>query len=146
MPGLWLPWWLSWWRICLQCRRPGFSPWVGKIPWRREWQPTPVFWPGESHGQRSLAGDSPWGHKEWDMIERLTPSWVPEIIWGTHTLRNMAPGIWVAGSGSRLPIFSLQATEEVNSPSPCVTHPWSHAWHTEGAQEWVYTVGAQECL
>ena len=39
-----------------QCRRPGFDPWVGKIPWRRTWQPTPVFLPGESQGQRSLAG------------------------------------------------------------------------------------------
>ena len=35
-----LPWWLNWWRICLQCRRPGFDPWVGKIPWRRERLPT----------------------------------------------------------------------------------------------------------
>ena len=49
---------------CLQCRRPGFDPWVGKIPWRREWQPTPVFLPEESHGQRSLAGYSPWDHKQ----------------------------------------------------------------------------------
>jgi len=40
-----------------------FNPWVRKIPWRREWLPTPVFLPGESHGQRSLAGYSPWGHK-----------------------------------------------------------------------------------
>ena len=39
---------------CLQCRRPGFDPWVGKIPWRRRWLPTPVFLPGKSHGQRSL--------------------------------------------------------------------------------------------
>ena len=52
--------------ICLQCRRPGFDPWVGKIPWRRKWQPTPVFLPGKSHGQRSLAGCSPWGCKESD--------------------------------------------------------------------------------
>ena len=37
---------------------------VGKIPWRREWQPTPAFLPGESHGQRSLVGYSPWGGKE----------------------------------------------------------------------------------
>ena len=44
-------------------------PWVGKIPWRREWQPTPVFLPGESHGQRSLMGYSPRGHKESDMTE-----------------------------------------------------------------------------
>ena len=58
-----LPWWLRWWRICLPCRRLGFDSWVGKIPWRRDWQPTPVFLPGESHGQRSLAGHSPWGCK-----------------------------------------------------------------------------------
>ena len=51
----------------LQCRRPGFDPWVRKVPWRRELQPTPVFLPGESHGQRSLAGYSPWCHKELNM-------------------------------------------------------------------------------
>ena len=64
----------EWSRNCLQSRRPGFYPWVRKIPWRREWQPTPVFLPGESHGQRSLAGYSPWGHKESDKTERLTLS------------------------------------------------------------------------
>ena len=48
-------------RICLQCRRPGFDPWIWKVPLRREWQPTPVSLPGESHGQRSLVGYSPWG-------------------------------------------------------------------------------------
>ena len=62
---------LRWQRICLQCRRCGFNPWVGKILWRREWQPTPVFLLGEFHGQRSLAGYSPWGLKESDMTERL---------------------------------------------------------------------------
>ena len=45
-----------------------------KIPWRTEWLPTPVFLPGEFHGQRILAGYNPWGHKELDMTERLTPS------------------------------------------------------------------------
>ena len=45
----------------------GFDPWVGKIPWRRKQQPTPVFLPGESHGQRSLMDYSPWGCKESDM-------------------------------------------------------------------------------
>ena len=59
-------------RTCLQCRRPGFDPWVRKIPWRRKWQPTPVFLPGESHGQRSLAGYSPWGRKESDTTEPLS--------------------------------------------------------------------------
>ena len=57
--------------VCLQCRRPGFDPWVGKISWRREWQPTPVFLPGESHGWRGLVGYSPQGRKESDVTERL---------------------------------------------------------------------------
>ena len=47
---------------CL-CRRHGSHPWVGKIPWKWKWQPTPVFLPGKSHGQRSLAGYSPWGRR-----------------------------------------------------------------------------------
>ena len=47
----------------------GFNCWVGKISWRRKWQPTPVFLPGESHGQRGLSGSSPWGHEESDMTE-----------------------------------------------------------------------------
>ena len=59
-------------RICLQCRRPGFSPWVGKIPWRRTGQPTPGFLPGEFHGQRNLVGYNPWDRKESGMTELLT--------------------------------------------------------------------------
>ena len=58
-----------------QCRghkRWGFDPWLGKIPWRRSWQPTPIFLPGESHGQRSLVGYHPWGHIESDMPEQLS--------------------------------------------------------------------------
>ena len=47
----------------------GFDSWVGRIPWRGARQPTPVFLPGESHGQRKLVGYSPWGHKESDMTE-----------------------------------------------------------------------------
>ena len=59
-------------RICLKCRRPGFNPWVRKIPWRSEWLPTPVFLPGKSCGQRSLAGYRPRSHKELDTTERLS--------------------------------------------------------------------------
>ena len=51
---------------------PGFDPRVGKTPWRRAWQPTPVFLPGKSHRQRSLVGYSLWGHKESDTTECLT--------------------------------------------------------------------------
>ena len=58
-----LPWWLRGQSVCLHRGRPGFDPWVGKIPWRRKWQPTPVCLPGESHGRRSLVGYSPRGRK-----------------------------------------------------------------------------------
>ena len=49
--------------------RSGFDPWVGKIPWKRKWQPTPVLFPGKFHGRRSLACYSPWGHRESDTTE-----------------------------------------------------------------------------
>ena len=51
------------------CKSRVLDPWVGKIPWRRAWQPTPVFLPGDCHGQRSLAGYSSWSHKEADRTE-----------------------------------------------------------------------------
>ena len=57
-----------------QCRRyktPGLNPWVRKTPWRRAWQPTPIFLPGESHGQRSLVGYSPGVAKSWAWLTRL---------------------------------------------------------------------------
>ena len=54
---------------CRKHKRHRFDPWVGKIPWRRAWQLTPVFLPGESHGLRNLVGYSPWGCKESDTTE-----------------------------------------------------------------------------
>ena len=65
-----LPWWLRRQSVWLQCRRPRFDPWGGKILWRRKWQSTPILLPGKSHGQRSLVGYSPWGRKESDTTER----------------------------------------------------------------------------
>ena len=56
----------------LRRQETGFDPWVGKVSWRNAQQPTGVFLPGESHGQRSLQGYSPWGCKESDTAERLT--------------------------------------------------------------------------
>ena len=56
------------------------EPWVRKIPRRREWQPTPGFFPGESHGQRTLVGYSPWGHKQLDMAGPLTLSPEPMVV------------------------------------------------------------------
>ena len=71
-------------RIHLQCRRCRFDPWVRKIPWRRAWQLTPVFLPGESHGQRSPVGHSPYGHKEsdghdWSNIAHRHTIWTKRI-------------------------------------------------------------------
>ena len=66
--------WLSWERICLWCRSPGFDPWVGKILWRRKWQPTPVLLPGEFHARRSWPGYTVHGIAESDRTERLSLS------------------------------------------------------------------------
>ena len=63
------PGWPSGKESACQCRRQGFNPWVGKISYRRAWQPTPVFLPGEFIRQRSLVGYSPWGRKELDTTE-----------------------------------------------------------------------------
>ena len=76
-----LPSWLRGKVFACQCRRSrrlGFDPWVGKIPCRRAWHPTPVLLPGEPHGQRSPAGCSAWGHSESDMTDwmhRRHPIW-----------------------------------------------------------------------
>ena len=74
-----LPWCLSWKRIPLQCRRPGFDPWVGKIPWWRAWQPTPVFLPGESPWTEESGRLLSWGHKESDMTKQLRAAIGPEM-------------------------------------------------------------------
>ena len=63
--------WLSWYRIFLQCRRPGLDPWVEKIHFRRKWQPTPGLLPGKFYGQRILVGCSPSDHKESHTTEQL---------------------------------------------------------------------------
>ena len=67
-----LPGWLRQYRIHPLFRRPRFDPWVGKIPWRRVWQPTAVFLTGKSHGQKSLAGYNPWCGKEQIRLKQLS--------------------------------------------------------------------------
>ena len=62
---------------CRRCKRHGFHLWIRKIPWRRKWHPTSVFLPGKSHGQRSLVGCSPWGHR---VIHMHTENWRPPIL------------------------------------------------------------------
>ena len=115
-----LPWWLSGKGSTCQCRRhrrPGFNPWVRKILWKREWQPTPVFLPGEFHGWRSLAGYSPWGCKEPDTIERtkflsIAPQGTDLSLSTLFCFSKPLPCTWKStsgvgrGGGSPLTIFS----------------------------------------
>ena len=113
---------------------PGFDPWVGKIPWRREWQPTPVFLPGEFHGQRSLAGHSPWGCQESDTTEQLSlyKKWsLPRDLYLISTL------IWMNGrdtgpapSWNRAPKDRTKGKREVTTESGRrlrVTAPVNHS-------------------
>ena len=77
-----LPWWLSGKEStcqCRRCRRYRFDPWVQKILWRRKWQPTPVFLPGEFHGQRSLQATVHWVTKSQTWLKQLS----------THTLDHL---------------------------------------------------------
>ena len=83
---------------CRRCKRRRFDPWVWKIPWRRAWQPTPVFLPGESHGQRSLMGYSPIGHKESDMTE---------VTWHACTSTAGVVGL-IPGQGTKNPHTAWQ--------------------------------------
>ena len=74
-----------------ECGKPGFNPWVGKISWRRKWQPTPVFFPGKSHERKSLVGYSPWGHKKSDMTEQLSDLLNILFPYGFHSIECNSP-------------------------------------------------------
>ena len=76
------------------CGRPEFNPWVGKVSWRREWLPTPIFWPGEFHGQRSLTGCCPWNHKKSNTTEWLSLlGWIiPSISWALTMCQTFVLG------------------------------------------------------
>ena len=112
--------------VNLQCRRAGFNTWFGKIPWRREQLPTPIFLPGECHGQRSLAGYSPWGSKEVDMTKWLSLSQNSFPLW-------FIPGGWiqfpVLYNRTSLFIYSkcnslhLLYQSQMPSPSRPLPHP-----------------------
>ena len=80
--------WLSGKEPACWHKRHGFSPWVGKIPWRRKWQSPPVFLPGESHGQNSLADYSPWGHSMSDVTELLSTHACIVHQWHLNILLN----------------------------------------------------------
>ena len=103
-------------------RRPGFDPWVGKILWRRKWQPTPVFLPRKSHGLRSLVDYSPWGRKESDTTEWLhLAQWARRWSWSNpHTYLPSAPstpaqGVVVAIYTSQTPRLSATKPRVLDS-------------------------------
>ena len=78
-----------------QCRKHNscrFNPWVGKIPWRMTWQPTPEVLPEETHGQKSLAGYSPWGRRESDTTEETEQTYM-HLVWSVDRGRNGNDGI-----------------------------------------------------
>ena len=98
---------VQWLRICLQCRRlkrHRFSPWVRKIPWRRKWQPTPVSLPADFHGQGSLAGYNPWGHKELDVTEDITQG----PLWSGPARSSISAPCLPVSPRSATPAFFLQ--------------------------------------
>ena len=92
-------------KICLQDKRPEFNPCVGKIPWRRKWQPTLVFLPGKSHGWRNMIGYSPWGLEELNTTERfhfLSPGYLPNPGVKSKSLLLSLPH-WQVGSSLLAP-------------------------------------------
>ena len=133
--------------------RHGFDAWVGKILWRRKWQPTPIFLPENFHGQRSLTGYSPWGRQEWDMTEHAhTHSPITELCsaWTVSrtdlTLQKCPGGTQGALLHSWLyPSWSLRAIQTgAHVTPPFVIAPtefktnnhkrWASIWHFISAQ------------
>ena len=125
----------NYWNKEIECRSLGFDPWVGKIPWRKKWQPASVFLPGESHGQRSLVGYGPWGHKSqtWPSsyqgdrlpASRLSPSCAEFWFWKGcfsscgHSSRQMAPLSWQLKVRYQWPLFCLSPPPGSRSEVPC---------------------------
>ena len=114
---------------CRRGRRLSFDPSVGKIPWRRKWQPAPIFLSGKFHEQRSLVGYSPWGHKESDMIESRTThcQWTDPLALST---------VFPKGCGypcscprpARVGSSDTYVSDSVNSETPCNNHQAPCKW------------------
>ena len=139
--------WLRWKRIHLQCRRPRFDPWVGKIPWRREWLTTPVFLPGEFHGQRSLAATVP------GLTESGTTEWLMLTLPGALLMTGMLlysrfleliRGFWDGSVVKNLPAVletSVRRAGWLHSPWGCkelnvTDYHWDALSHSALQDEW----------
>ena len=140
-----LPRWLSDKESSCQrrrCRRRRFNPWLWKIPWRRKWQPTPVFLPGKSHGQRSLAGSVQGGQKELDTTEHTRILFCqegspPHLI----DFQNKQPTCWSEAllgpnaSGSRSSWNCTWETTEQADKSKPEPHWWAASVRNDYFQE-----------
>ena len=84
-----------------QSRRHGFHPWIRKIPWKRKWQPIPVFLPEKSDGQRSLAGYSPWDSKRvgHDLVNKQYLKWLAnkDLLYSTGDSAQCHVAAWMGG-------------------------------------------------
>ena len=108
-------------------KRLGFDPWVRKIPWRGKWQPTPVFLPGEFHGQGSLVGYSAWGHKS--QIRRNNYTTTTFLVVYSHFLGPITSGLglsrWLSGKEYTCQCRSLRR----HGFDPWVGKiPWRRSW------------------
>ena len=139
-----LPWWLSDKRILLKCRRCGFYPWVRKIPWRRKWQPPPVFLPGKSRGQWSLEGYSPYGSQELDTTEQARMHLQDEK---SHRDRNRRKPSDDRGRDWSFASCKPRNTKDREFPDGLVVRIW--CFHCRGLgslDPWLETVGhAVQC-
>ena len=97
--GRGLPMWLSGKESICQCTGLRFDPWVGKIPWRRKWQHITLFLPGEFHGQKSLAGYSPWGHTESDTTEHAHNEGRMDQVWILGSTETEGGGVFQCWGG-----------------------------------------------
>ena len=95
---------------CWRCRRHKFSPWIRKSLWRRKWQPTPVFLPGEYYGQRSLVGYSSWGYKESERTEQLS----------MHTCKMNSSSIIQLPSSQTI-TFMANCLRDIYTKMPCLS-------------------------
>ena len=139
----WLPWWFSGKESACQCRSFRFNPWVSKIPWRRKWQPTPVFLPWKSHGQRSPVGFGPWSQKESDVVNWWstgTWAWLLKEIVISPGDTEKSTGI-IPESPGQLNEFILQDKLWVCVWNECVfvrQHVWGSVFvRSEGVCAWV---------
>ena len=129
----------------LQSKRPTFSPWVAKIPWRRAWQSTPVLLPGGSQGQRSLEGCSPWGRAELGVTGRLSRQHCrepQEPLGDGDLLRSTAP--WNQGCSPREPREPAPSFRPGQLSAPN-SHRSDMIWCRTDEGDWILKILTWKC-